>query len=39
MIQGDFSRMVDPKSIVFSGSQFCFGVETLHDATGELLFG
>jgi len=39
MIQGDFSRLVGSKSIRFSGGQFCFGVQTLHDATGKLFFG
>ncbi len=39
MIQSDFSRMIGPKTVRFSGSQFCFGVETLHNAAGKLLFG
>ena len=39
MIQGNFSGMVGLKSIRFSGSQFCFGVKTLYDSAGELLFG
>ena len=36
MIQSDFSGMISPKTIRFSGDQFCFGVETLDNATGEL---
>ena len=37
MIQGDFNRMVGPKTVRFSGSQFRFGIESLYDAAGELL--
>ena len=39
MIQGDFSRMIGPKTVRFSGSQFRFGVETLHDSAGKLFLG
>jgi len=39
MIQSDFSRMIGPKTIGFSGGQFRFGVETLNNSTGKLLFG
>ena len=31
--------MIGPKTVRFSGRQFRFGVETLHDPAGELLFG
>jgi len=39
MIQSDFSRMISLESIRFSGGEFRFVVETLHNATGELAFG
>ncbi len=39
MIQGDFSAVIGPKAEGFSGGQFGLGVETLHDAAGELAFG
>jgi len=39
MIQGDFHGVVGSKTEGFSGGQFCLGVKTLHDATGELAFG
>jgi hypothetical protein len=38
MIQGDLSCMIGSKTIGFSGSQFCFGVKTLNNTTGKLLF-
>lgn len=39
MIQSDFSRMISPDSICFSGGQFLFVVETLHNSAGELASG
>jgi len=39
MIQSDFSSMIGPKTIGFSGSQFRFVVEALDDPAGELSFG
>lgn len=36
MIQGDFHGVIGPEAERFSGGQFCFGVETLDDATGRL---
>jgi hypothetical protein len=38
MIQSGFSAVVRAKAEGFSGGRFCFGVETLHDAAGELTF-
>ena len=39
MIQGDFQSVIGPKAEGFSGGKFGLGIETLHDATGELAFG
>ena len=39
MIQSDFSGMVSPIAVRFSGSQFCLGVETLDNPTGKLFLG
>ena len=39
MIQGNFSAAEGPKTEGFSGGQFCFGVEALHNTAGKLPFG
>ena len=39
MIQSDFSGMVSPIAVRFSGGQFCLGVETLDNPTGKLFLG
>lgn len=39
MIQSNIQHMIGAKSEGFSGSQFCFGVESFYGAAGELAFG
>ena len=39
MIQGEFQRMIRPKSKGFSGGQFRFGIEALDAATRQVPFG
>ena len=39
MIKSVLSGAISPKTVRFSGFQFCFGVVALHNAAGVLLLG